>query len=180
MAKGGLHRQRFQEKQQHNRIVAELEQMYASGMTADQVRATRRPNQQVTVTDSDNLSTIAGANGIAETDLLAANPDVSQLRTGMVINVPGSGGTRPNIGGGNAVTGNIGGDKVGGIGLPSAGPLGVAPGGLSTYQDPRANAGRSQNANYTTPGITTSQPNTWINQAASMAGQTPQPAQPRP
>ena len=155
MAKGGLQRQRFAEKQQRNRIIRELEGMYASGMTVEQVRATRRPAQQVTVTDSDNLSTIANANGIGEADVLAANPDVNQLRTGMVINVPGSGGNRPNIGGGNAVFGSIGGDKAGGIGLPSAGPLGAAPGGLSTYQDPRANAGRGTNANFATPGITT-------------------------
>jgi len=175
MAKGGLQRQRFQERQQHNRIVAELEQMYQSGMTPDQVRATRnRPGQQVTVTDKDNLSTIASANGVAETDVLSANPEVKQLRTGMVINVPGLRLGQRTSDGAPGTPFSVGGDKQGGIGLPSAGPLGAAPGGLSTYKDPRTSAGRGTNANYTPPTG-----GTWIQKAASLAGTPAQPT-PRP
>jgi hypothetical protein len=39
MAKGGLAKQRFRDRQRHNRIVAQLETLKAGGVTEDQVRA---------------------------------------------------------------------------------------------------------------------------------------------
>lgn len=85
-----------------------------------------------TVKEGDNLDTIATATGTTPADILAANPDVQQVRTGMVLKAHGI-PTAPmpasqsvSMGGWNS--GNV--PNPGGVGLPSAGPQGAAPGGL--------------------------------------------------
>lgn len=122
--KGGLARQRFQAKQQRNKIISQLNQLHAAGFTDEDVRnagnnAYREligggaPSQTV-VADGDTLSSIAQTNGTTETDILNANPDLKNIRTGMVINAPGSEQWR-----------NQGyGQPPGGIGLPSNAALG--------------------------------------------------------
>jgi LysM repeat protein len=89
-----------------------------------------------TVTDSDTLESVASANGVDVTNVLAANPDMKNLQTGMVINVPGSeawraqgyGGMSPGsaapIPGSEAWRAQGYGGMSGGIGLPSNAALG--------------------------------------------------------
>ena len=142
MAKGGLQRQRFQEKQRHNRIVAELENLYQQGYSVEEVRGMGNKAGNYVVTDKDTIASIAEKNKLGVNDILNANPDMTAPKTGMVVNIPGSeqwrkrntlagaggiGSSAPLPGSEQWRTQNI----RGGIGLPSAGPLGVAPGGLS-------------------------------------------------
>lgn len=109
-------------------------------------------SQQYTVKDGDNLSTIAGANNTTVPDLLKQNPDVKKLQTGMVINTPGSEAWRaknlkPYTANPNLAYQNSERNKVptafnqqkqsGGIGVPSAGPLGAGPGAAAYQQSER-------------------------------------------
>jgi hypothetical protein len=99
MAKGGLAKQRFQEKQQRNRIVAQLNQLKGAGYTTEQIRNAGNDaweelggatlgQPQVTVKDGDTIETIAEATGGSPVDILAANPELKYVRTGMVLNTP--------------------------------------------------------------------------------------------
>jgi hypothetical protein len=133
MAKGGLAKQRFQERQQYNRIVGQLNQLRGAGYTTEQIRNAGNDAweelgggaQQVTVRDGDTIETIAQTTGASPVDLLAANPELKQVRTGMVINAPVVNQDMRGRGYGQA---------PGGIGLPSNSALGGAttnPGGWS-------------------------------------------------
>ena len=95
------------EKEENYRAqVREVENLYRQGYTVEQVRAigqgqqiapptrpTFQPPQPIeyTVTSNDTLSTIAQQFNTTEADLLAANPSMNQIKTGMVIN------TRPTV-----------------------------------------------------------------------------------
>ena len=48
----------------------------------------RRMEALRTVSEGDNLSPIAASTGTSEAAILAANPDVNRIQTGMVLNVP--------------------------------------------------------------------------------------------
>jgi LysM repeat protein len=114
MAKGGLARQRFQAKQQRNRIISQLNQLQGQGFSQEQIRqagpaAFQTLSQQV-VTDSDTLETLASQNGVDPSNILDANPELKNLQTGQVINVPRPGSPEWR-------------DR-GGIGLPSNAALG--------------------------------------------------------
>jgi len=92
MAKGGLARERFQAKQQQNRIIAQLNQLRGAGFTQEQIRAAgpgafQTLTQQV-VTDTDTLESLAGQYSTDPASLLAANPELKSLQTGMVVNIP--------------------------------------------------------------------------------------------
>jgi hypothetical protein len=127
MAKGGLAKQRFQERQQYNRIVGQLNQLRGAGFTTEQIRNAGNDAweelgggapQQVTVRDGDTIETIAQTTGASPVDVLAANPELKQVRTGMVINTP----TTQNA----QMRGRGYGQTPGGIGLPSNAALGGA------------------------------------------------------
>ncbi len=103
------HRNQFQQRQQVNRNYA---QRLQQGMTPGQAAT-----QPYTVTDSDTLETIASANGVNPVDVLAANPELKQVRTGMVLNAPQS----PALPGSEAWRAQ---NISGGMGLPSNAALG--------------------------------------------------------
>ena len=73
-------RNQFEQKQQVNRLFA---QRLAEGMTVAQAAT-----QPYTVTDTDTIESIASNNGAHPSDILAANPELKNLQTGMVINAP--------------------------------------------------------------------------------------------
>jgi LysM repeat protein len=154
MAKGGLARQRFQEKQQRNRIVAQLNQLRGQGFSQEQIRAAG-PNafqalSQQVVTDTDTLESLASSAGVDPTNILDANPELKNLQTGQVINVPRPGSPEWR-------------DR-GGIGLPSNAALG------STTNNPQ---GVSMWAG-TTPGYNQQQrPNTWQSNQTNIASGNP-------
>src|SRR5690242_8865353 len=79
------HRNEFRQKQQVNRLFA---QRLASGMSVAEAATSQGAPQQVTISDGQTLDKIAGAHGVTVPDLLAANPDMTTPKTGMVINVP--------------------------------------------------------------------------------------------
>jgi hypothetical protein len=133
MAKGGLARQRFEERRQYNQIVGQLNQLRQAGYSTEDIRAAGNNAynvltggaQQVTVRDGDTIETIAQTTGASPVDLLAANPELKQVRTGMVINAPVVNQDMRGRGYGQA---------PGGIGLPSNSALGgttTNPGGWS-------------------------------------------------
>lgn len=150
MAKGGLARERFQEKQQYNRIVSQLEKLYSAGYTADEIREAGNDawfelggpdlvkdpltgqissgTNQVVVADGDTVSSIASKNNTTPKNFLDANPELKNLRTGMVVTVP-NGRKKDDT------------YTPGGLGIPSAGPVGAALGGLSTYRESEKSTG---------------------------------------
>lgn len=102
--KGGLQKQRLQERQQYNKIVSQLNQLKAAGFTPEQIRAagSNAYNELLTAKDGDTLSTIANQVGVPPADILAANPELKTVRPGMVLNVPAPGSElwrAQNIGG---------------------------------------------------------------------------------
>jgi LysM repeat protein len=103
-------RNQFQQRRQVNQLYA---QRLTQGMTPGQAATT-----PYTVTDSDTLESVASANGVDVTNVLAANPDMKNLQTGMVINVPGSEAWRAQGYGGMSP------GPIGGVGLPSNAALG--------------------------------------------------------
>lgn len=80
-------------EQDMREVVNQYQQNLAAGMTPGQA-ATSQGNPTVaapstyTVTNTDNISTVANALNTNPTDLLNANPDITQIQTGMVINAP--------------------------------------------------------------------------------------------
>jgi LysM repeat protein len=123
-------RNQFQQRRQVNQLYA---QRLNQGMTPGQAATT-----PYTVTDSDTLESVASANGVDVTNVLAANPDMKSLQTGMVINVPGSEAWRAQGYGGMS----------GGIGLPSNAALGGTtnnPQGRNRF-DTRGNAPEFRNS----------------------------------
>lgn len=140
-------RNQFQQRQQVNRLYA---QRIAEGQTPAQAATS------VVVADGDTLSTIAGANGTTEADLLAANPDLKQLKTGMVLSAPQQAMRGRSYGVNNA---------PGGIGLPSNAALG------QTTNNP---GGQVSMWGGTTPGYNTQlTPNTWQSNQTNIAGGNP-------
>ncbi len=127
-------REKYLAKVKYNQQVAEVEKLYqarvASGMSQAQAATQAYAPGEIqsiksgtyTVKNSDNLGTIASATGTTPDALLAANPDVNQIKTGMVIQTPGSEAWRVQ----NAYKG--------GVGLPSNGPLGVQGGTAAQNQ----------------------------------------------
>ena len=138
-------RERYLKRVQRNRIVGQLNQLRQAGYTAEDIREAGSDawyelggaqGGNYTVSDGDNLSTIAANTGAAVPDILAANPDVKQVQTGMVLNLPRPGfDSAPQLGGGlpNAYLQSERTSTPGG--LPSNAALGVQGGPLSTYQD---------------------------------------------
>jgi len=84
-------RNQFQQKQQVNRLFA---QKLAQGLSPAQAATS------VTVADGQSLDNIATQNGTDVQSLLAANPDMTAPKTGMVLNLPRPGfAAAPQIGG---------------------------------------------------------------------------------
>ena len=106
-------RDRYLQKVQNNRIKSQLEQLYAVGNTAEDIRNAGNdawyelggPDiikdqltgqfsygeggpTDYTVRDGDTPASIAAANGTTVPDLLNTNPDVNKLQTGMVVKLP--------------------------------------------------------------------------------------------
>jgi LysM repeat protein len=85
-------RNQFQQKQQVNRLFA---QKLAQGLSPAQAATS------VTVADGQSLDSIATQNGTDVQSLLAANPDMTAPKTGMVLNLPRPGfAAAPQIAGG--------------------------------------------------------------------------------
>src|SRR5687768_12033886 len=90
-------RAEFRDRQQHNRIVGQLNRDYTAlknanpNLTAENIFAQQAGmygTQPYTVTDTDTLGSIASANGVNPTNILDQNPELKNVQTGMVINVP--------------------------------------------------------------------------------------------
>jgi LysM repeat protein len=131
-------RNQFQQRRQVNQLYA---QRLSQGMTPGQAATT-----PYTVTDSDTLESVASANGVDVTNVLAANPDMKNLQTGMVINVPGSEAWRAQGYGGMSPS------PVGGVGLPSNAALGGTtnnPQGNNAYAQREADTFAALSANAT-------------------------------
>ena len=164
-------RQRFEDKKQRNEIIRQLNALKSAGFTTEDIRGAGKDawtelggpdlvsqgNGLYTVGDGDTVSTIADKTKTTVPNILAANPDLRKIKTGMVINtspVPGSEQWRA---------------QQGGIGVPSAGPIGGVQGGLSpTFQGNTLGKPYRPNKNMwagTTPGY--NQPpgagNMWAN-----------------
>jgi hypothetical protein len=173
-------RAQYQQKRQRNQIVGQLNQEYTAiknanpNMTAEQIFAAQRGTQPYTVTDTDTLESIASANGVDPTNVLDQNPELKNIQTGMVINVP-----RPGSDAWRAQNVN----QPGGLGLPSNAALGgttTNPQGSNYFQSEKLTT--TQDAfraayNFATPpgapaNFSAPKPTgqTWIQQAASMAG----------
>lgn len=97
----------FQQKQQVNRLFA---QRLSEGMTVAQAATT-----PYTVTNTDTLESIASTNGVDPTNILDKNPELKNIQTGMVINLPAPGSEAWRVQ--NAYGG--------GVGLPSNAALGA-------------------------------------------------------
>jgi LysM repeat protein len=137
-------RNQFEQRRQVNQNFA---QNLAGGMSPAQAATT-----QAVVTDTDTLESLASANGVDPTSILSANPDLKNLQTGQVINVPSAGSEQWRAQG------------YGGIGLPSNAALG------STTTNPQ---GVSMWAG-TTPGYNTrQQSNTWQSNQTNLASSNP-------
>jgi hypothetical protein len=90
-------REQFRDKQQRNRIVGQLNRDYTAlknadpTLTAEDIFAQQAgmygagATQPYTVKDGDTIESISGGNPVG---LLNQNPDVKNIQTGMVINVP--------------------------------------------------------------------------------------------
>lgn len=172
-------RAQYQQKRQTNYITAQLNQQKRD---EENGLPPTPATSQVTVKDGDTLSTIAPGK---ENELLAANPDMRQIKTGMVINVPNWQGSAYAFGGSNSnplaqmpgwqgsAYANPNSGTAGGVGLPSNAALGATtnnPQGANSYIQPRGAFGQ------TISPAPLAQPagQTWIQKAASQAG----PAQP--
>jgi LysM repeat protein len=118
-------RNQFQQKQQVNRLYA---QKLAQGLSPAQAATS------VTVADGQSLDSIAQKNGTDVQSLLAANPDMTAPKTGMVLNLPRPGfAAGPQIA---AIQGRTKDDLYGG-GLPSNAALGgttTNPQGNNAFQ----------------------------------------------
>jgi hypothetical protein len=160
--KGGRQKQEFQERQQRNRIISQLERLYAVGNTVEDIREAGNdawlelggPDivkdpltgefsygaggpTNYTVRDGDTVATIADKTGTTPSGVLNSNPDMKQLKTGMVINAPtaqnaqmrgrgyGANGSLNNPATGSLPNVALGEGFTGGIGLPSNAPLGI-------------------------------------------------------
>lgn len=120
----------FRQKQQVNRLFAQRMQTgeYTAAQAATQAYTPEeiaglmgyRAPQTATISDGQTLEQIAAANNTTVIDVLNANPELKNLQTGMVINVPGSPEWRDK---------NI----SGGLGLPSN----------AAYGDTATNRGRN-------------------------------------
>jgi hypothetical protein len=155
-------RNQFQQRQQVNQLYA---QRVREGMTPAQAATS-----PYVVKDTDTLESLSGDNPDA---FLAANPELKNVQTGMVINAPGSDAWRAQ---------NIY-NRPTGMGLPSNGPIGAAQGPLSPFQEEKQistqDAFRAAYNSATPPGApsnnwmspsTPTSGQTWIQKAASMAG----------
>ena len=129
-------RNQFQQKQQVNRLYA---QKLAQGLSPAQAAT----NSTAIVADGQSLDSLAAQNGTDVPSLLAANPDMTAPKTGMVLNLPRPGfAAGPQIGGGafnpNPTPGSEQWRAQGyGGGLPSNAALGGAttnPQGNNAFQ----------------------------------------------
>jgi hypothetical protein len=129
----------YQEKRRRNQVEEQLQ-------TAP---------QPYTVTDTDTIDSIAQANGVNPVDVLKQNPDVKNLQTGMVINVPNWQGSAFAIGGGT---------------LPKPSPIGGLPSNAALGSTTTNPQGSNPYGPVTPPGYKPQTNQTWIQKAASMAG----------
>jgi hypothetical protein len=87
-----------QEYRQNRQIINQLNQLKGAGYSDEDIRGAGNnaynvlmngaPAPQVTVKDGDTIETLAETTGTSPVDILAANPELRQVRTGMVINTP--------------------------------------------------------------------------------------------
>jgi len=175
--------QRYQARVQRNRIIGQLERLDDVYSPEDIRNAGNNAWKELggadlvkdpltgkwgggtyTVKDTDTLSTIAQTNGTTEADLLKSNPDMNQLKTGMVLNTY----------------------RLGEKGLDQAAmyapqnpfitptnPTGVSPSQMRTQQAniPGSEAWRIQNANK--PGLSAVAPARADHAAGGQAGGLP-------
>jgi LysM repeat protein len=129
-------RNQFQQRRQVNQLYAQRLQSGEFGNAKDGYDFAGAATQPYVVKDGDTLETISAASGGNPNNILNNNPDMRNLQTGMVINVPGSeawraqgyGGMSPGpaapIPGSEAWRAQGYGGMSGGIGLPSNAALG--------------------------------------------------------